>query len=182
MRKRTKFKLCFGLIISFLLILSVTILITTAKANIRDVVFEEVYYNDSYSIGDTITIKKIKAYDEDEELEVYALVQNGMEVVKNYTFQSGDGTYFVGKEGEFSIIYVTFDTYGYRHTKSFSFIVGATDRFDVSFQSEYSFGQFITTDIVAYIGGNKVSSTVNVFDPNGNNEILGYYAEPYATY
>lgn len=169
MSKRSIIKLCFGFIVTILLSLSVGVIITKANSKIRDVVFEEVYYNDSYAIGDTITIKKIKAFDEEEELEVYALVQNDMNVIKNYTFKSGDGSYFVGKEGDYSIIYVTFDTYGYRHTKSFSFVVGAYDRFDISFQTEYSFGQYITTDINAIIGGNKVKATVEVTDPNGKN-------------
>ncbi len=168
MSKRSLFKLCFTLVVSLLLAVSITVVVTNAKSSIRDVIFEEVYYNDSYSIGDTITIKKIKAYDEDEQLEVYALIQEGMEVLKNYTFQSGDGTYFVGKEGEFSIIYVTFDTYGYRHTKSSSFVVGASDRFDVSFQSIYSFGQYISADIYAYIDNVKVKANVTAYDPNGN--------------
>lgn len=178
MSKKNLIKLCFGFVIGLLLVVSISTVITSAKSKIRDVVFEEVYYNDSYSIGDTITIKKIKAYDEDEELEVYALVQNEMEVVKNYTFQNGDGSYFIGKEGQYLIVYVTFDTYGYRHTKSFSFTVGASDRFDVSIQSMYSFGQYISTDIDAYIDGIKVKATVRVTDPNGNNVDLsegGFY-------
>lgn len=150
-----------------LLSLSIGIAITKAKTTIRDIVFEDANYAGTYSIGDSITIKKLQAFDDEEELEVYAVMQKDLKVIQNFTFKAGDENYFVSSEGEYAIVYVTFDTYGYRHTKSYSFVVGDYDRFDVNLQAEYSFGQYISTDIMAIIDGEKVVANVSVKDPNG---------------
>lgn len=178
MTKRKTLKLIFLIAFTLTLSFSIGVSLLKAKVKIRDVSFDDVSYSNSYAIGDLITIYQIKAYEEDEELEVYAVVQNELTVMQYYDFKTGDGSFFVSKEGNYSIVYVAFDTYGYRHTKSYSFVVGDYDRFDINLANSYSFGEYLQTNIYALIDGQKVKATVEVIDPNGNQVDLsngGFY-------
>ena len=94
--------------------------------------FKDAEYKDSYSIGETIYIKKIEAYDDNEPILVYAQLQKSLDVIKIFNFSKGDESFVLTQECDYTLVYIAKDTYNKYHTKSYEFSVGNFDFFDIS--------------------------------------------------
>lgn len=143
-----------------------------SRSSSAEVIFSEATYRKSYAVGESVRIPAIEAEEDGAQLTVYAQVQKGLDVLEVVEFTDGNGVYVVEEEGEYSVTYVAFDSYGKRHTKSYSFVCGDFDSVDVSFKETYSFSETVQVEANAIVGGVKVPAQVQVVSPSGKAVVI----------
>ncbi len=163
----------------FAILIALTLVPFNVSASYSTIIdFKDAEYKDSYSIGETLYIKKIEAYDDNEPILVYAQLQKSLDVIKVFNFSRGDESFVLTQEGDYTLVYIAKDTYNKYHTKSYEFSVGNFDFIDISFENEYSFSEFVNVKAKAIIDSKKVDSTYKVTSPSGQTVELengGFY-------
>ena len=68
--------------------------------------FSDAEFKDTYSIGETLYIKKVDAYDDGEQIPVYAQLQKSLDVIKVFSFSKGDESFILTQEGDYTLVYI----------------------------------------------------------------------------
>ncbi len=140
----------------------------TAEAEVFD---EGVEYFNTYGIGETISIKKINAERNGEELQVFAYLQNDKQVVAELTPSDTVLNYVFENKGKYELIYFVKNAdFSKQIIKYYSFSVNKQPYFKVDFAPSYTVGSVIDINKKCFYDLQSVSSSVTVTTPKGKTE------------